>query len=159
MTLVLAPPDAGETWEDVNRLAKTLATESGGTIRATTENGLEVRQIVLQDVTISYARLDADTIIVTTGPEGIRLFTGDGPKLGDTEGYKRAAEAVGMEGRTRGFLFVDVDGVLPLVERIPARTACRPTRTTRSARSTPSSSRRTGAGDTTKVSGFVRLNG
>ncbi len=159
VTLVLAPPDAGETWEDVNRLAKTLATESGGTIRATTENGLDVRQIVLQDVTISYARLDADTIIVTTGPEGIRLFTGDGEKLGGTEGYTRAAEAVGLEGRTRGFVYVDVDGVLSLVEGIAGEDGLPPDAHDAIGSIDSFILQANGSGDTTKVSGFVRLNG
>ena len=68
-------------------------------------------------MTVSYARLPDDTIIATTGADGIRTFLADGPKLVDSEAYKRAADAVDMGEKTRGFLYVDVDGVLPLAEQ------------------------------------------
>jgi len=53
---------------------------------------------------------------VTTGPTGIADFLGDGPKLQDAASFTAAAERVGLGGRTRGFAYVDLDGVIPLVE-------------------------------------------
>jgi hypothetical protein len=108
-------------------------------------------------LTVSYARLPDDTIIATTGTDGIRTFLADGPKLVDSEAYKRAADAVDMGERTRGFLYVDVDGLLPLAEQsggtVPPDA--------KDAISAVDSFilEATGAGDMTNVSGFVRLNG
>ena len=139
VTLVLRPPDPSKTWETVDRLARKLAEQASTTVTVRTENGIEVRRVTSQEVTVSYARLPDDTIIATTGADGIRTFLADGPKLVDSDAYKRAADAVDMGEKTRGFLYVDVDGVLPLAEQ--AGGPCRPTRRTRSPRSTRSSSR------------------
>jgi hypothetical protein len=65
---------------------------------------------------VRYARVDDDTVIVTTGATGIRDFTGDGDKLDSSDAYGRAADAVGLGDRTGGFLYVDIDGLLPVVD-------------------------------------------
>ena len=156
VTLVLRPPDPSKTWETVDRLARTLAEQAGTTVTVRTENGLEVRRVASLEATVSYARLPDDTIIATTGVDGIRTFLADGPKLVDSEAYKRAADAVDMGERTRGFVYLDVDGVLPLAEQSGG--AVPPD--AQEAISTVDSFilEATGAGDMTKVSGFVRLN-
>jgi hypothetical protein len=155
-TLVLRPPDPAKTWETVDRLAGKLAEQAGTTITARTDNGIEVRRVVSQEMMVSYARLPDDAIIATTGADGIRTFVGDGPKLVDSEAYKRAADAVDMGEKTRGFLYVDVDGLLPLAEQSGG--AVPPD--VKDAISAVDSFilEATSAGDVTKVSGFVRLN-
>ena len=122
----------------------------------TIENGVEVSQLVVDDVTIRYARLDADTIVVTSDADALALLTGDGAKLADSEEFRQAAEDVGLEDRTKGFAYVDVDGLLPLVESLAGE-------------SIPGEARdgvdavdsllfqTSGDGDTTTVSGFVRV--
>ena len=64
VTLALAPPDPDKTWTTVDRLARKLATEMQATVTTNIENGVEVSKLVVDDVTIRYARLDADTIVV-----------------------------------------------------------------------------------------------
>ena len=160
VTLVLAPPDPDKTWETLNDLARTLARQAQGTVTVRTEDGREVRRVVLGDVTISFARLDEKTLIVTTGADGIRTFAADGAKLVDSEAFARASEAVDMTPgeRTRGFLYVDLDGVLPLVgaassgSEVPA-----------DAKDVLSALdsfvlRGTGEGEVTQLQGFLRLN-
>ena len=113
VTLALAPPDPDETWSTVDRLARKLATEMQTEVTTTIENGVEVSQLVVDDVTIRYARLDADTIVVTSDADALALLTGDGAKLADSEEFRQAAEDVGLEDRTKGFVYVDVDGIAP----------------------------------------------
>ena len=104
----------------------------------------------------AYARLEDDTIIATTGDTGIRTFLADGPKLVDSDAYKRAADAVDMGEKTRGFVYVDVDGALPLAER--AGGSLPPDAKDAVAAIDSFILQSSGDGDVTKVSGFVRLN-
>jgi len=156
VTLVLRPPDASKTWETVDGLARKLAEQANTTVTVRTENGTEVRRVTTEQVTISYARLEDDTIIATTGDTGIRTFLADGPKLVDSDAYKRAADAVDMGEKTRGFVYVDVDGALPLAER--AGGSLPPDAKDAVAAIDSFILQSSGDGDVTKVSGFVRLN-
>ena len=125
-------------------------------MRGTVRLGIEVRRLTAQAVTVSYARLPDDTIVASTGADGIRTFLADGPKLVDSEAYKRAAGAVDMGEKTRGFLYVDVDGLLPLAEQAGGTVSPDATDAVSSVDSFILEA--TSAGDVTKVSGFVRLN-
>ena len=116
VTLVLAPPDPDKVWQTVDRLAHTLAEQSGTTVRTVEEDGRDVSLVDADGATVRYAQLDDDTVIVTTGVTGIRDFAGDGDKLDSSDAYRRAADAVGLGDRTGGFLYVDVDGLLPIVD-------------------------------------------
>jgi hypothetical protein len=157
VTLVLRPPDASKTWDTLDGLARKLAEQAKTTVTVRTEDGTEVRRVTTDQVTISNARLDDDTIIVTTGDTGIRTFLADGPKLADSDAYKRAADAVEMGEKTRGFVYVDVDGVLPLAEQ--AGGSLPPDAKDAIAAVDSFILQANGEGDVTKVSGFVRLNG
>jgi hypothetical protein len=116
VTLALRPPDPDKVWQTVDRLAHRIAEQSGTTVRTVNEDGREVSLVDADGASIRYARLDDDTVIVTTGVTGIRDFASDGEKLDSSDGYRRAADAVGLGGRTGGFLYVDVDGLLPILD-------------------------------------------
>ena len=156
VTLALAPPDPDKTWTTVDRLARTLATELHVTVTTSIENGVEVSKLAVEDVTIRYARLDADTIVVTSGADALALLAGTGPKLVDSEGYLRAAEDVGLEDRTKGFVYVDVDGMLPLIENLAGETVPLDVRDGIAAVDSLIF-QTSGDGDSTRVSGFVRV--
>ena len=156
VTLVLRPPDASKTWDTLVRLGRQLAEQARTTVTVRTENGIEVRRVVTDQSTVSYARLDDDTMIVTTGDAGIRGFLADGPKLVDSDGYERAAEAVDMGKRTRGFAYVDVDGMLPLVEQVGG--AVPPDGKDAIASVDSFILQASGDGDVSTLSGFVRLS-
>lgn len=155
-TLVLRPPSPSKTWDTVDRLARKLAEQAKTTVTVQTENGVEVRKVVTDQATVAYARV-GDTIVVTTGTEGIRTFLADGPKLVDSEAYKSAAASVDLGERTRGFLYVDVDGLLPLAEQAGAKVP--PDAKDMIAALDSFILQSTGKGDVTTVSGFLRLNG
>ena len=157
VTLALDPPDPDKTWETLDRAVRKLADAMDATVGTATENGIDVRRLSTDDVTISYARLDDDTLIATTGAEGIRVFTSDDDKLVDADAFTRAAEDVGLEERTKGFVYVDVDGLLALIDEL-SNTAVPP-----DAREPIESLdslilQASGEGDTTRVSGFVRVD-
>jgi hypothetical protein len=116
VTLVLAPPDPDKVWQTVDRLAHRIAEQSGTTVRTVNEDGRDVSLVDADGATVRYARLDDDTVIVTTGVTGIRDFASDGDKLDSSDAYRRAADAVGLGDRTGGFLYVDIDGLLPIVD-------------------------------------------
>jgi hypothetical protein len=158
VTLVLKPPDSDSVWKTVDELAHTLAAHAGTTVRTVTEGGREVHVIAAQGATVRYARLDDGTVIVTTGVDGITGFTGDGSKLGSSDAFRRAADEVGLGDRTGGFLYVDLDGFLPLIEgvsggRLP------PDLRTQIGRLDSFVLQASGGGSgTTVLSGFLRLN-
>ncbi len=156
VTLVLRPPDASKTWDTIERVGRQLADEAGTTVTMRTEDGVEVRRIVTEQATVSYARLDDDRMIVTTGDAGIRTFLADGPKLVDSDAYERAAEAVDMGDRTSGFVYLDVDGMLPLIEQMGASVGSE----SKDAISAVDSLILLGSGDgdVSTLSGFVRLS-
>jgi Protein of unknown function (DUF3352) len=156
VTLVLRPPDPSKTWDAVVQLASKLAEQAKTTITVRTENGVEVRRIAADGATVSFARLADDTIIATTGADGIRTFAADGPKLVDSDAYRRAADAVDLGERTRGFLYVDVNGLLPLVEQATGQAASPDTRDAL-ASVDAFVLQAAGTGDVTTVSGFLRL--
>ena len=156
VTLALAPPDPDETWDTVDRLARKLATEMQATVSTSIENGLEVSSLAVEGVTIRYVRLDADTIVVTSGEDSLAQLAGNGAKLVDAEGFRRAAEDVGLEDRTKGFVYVDVDGMLPLIESLSGESI--PAEVRGGFEAVDSLVFQTsGDGDTTRVSGFVRV--
>lgn len=156
VTLILRPPDAAKTWDTLDRLGRKLAEQAKTTVTVRTEGGIEVRRITTDHVTVSYARVSDDTIIATTGADGIRTFLADGPKLIDSDAYERAAKAVDMGEKTRGFVYVDVDGLLPLTEQMGAPVP--PDATDAISAVDSFILQASGAGDVTTVSGFVRLN-
>ena len=156
VTLALAPPDPDETWRTIDRLARKLSAEMQAPVTTTTENGIEVSKIAVEGVTVRYARPNADTIVVTSGDNGIALLTGTGPKLVDSEGFGRAADDVGLADRTKGFVYVDVDGMLPLIESLAGESI--PPDVRDGVAAVDSLIFQTsGDGDTTSVSGFVRV--
>ena len=110
-----------------------------------------------QQNTIQFGkRRVAPRVCVVDVKPHIRTFLADGPKLADGDAYKRAADAVDMGEKTRGFVYVDVDGVLPLAEQ--ASGSLPPDASDAISAVDSFILEATGAGDVTKVSGFVRLN-
>jgi len=157
VTIALAPPDPDKVWETLDRLAHTLAQQSGSTVRTVTEDGREVSLVQVDGVTARYARLDGDTVILTTGVTGIRDFAADGDKLDSSDAFERAADAVGLGDRTGGFLYVDVDGLLPVVEGFAGGSLGADDRAELEKLDAFVLEASRG-GDTTTLTGFLRLN-
>lgn len=156
VTLALAPPDPAKTWSTVDRLVRELAAQAQVEVTTTIESGLEVSVLEVEGVTIRYARLDPETIVLSTGEDALTLLTDAGPKLVESEGYRRAADSAGLEDRTKGFLYVDVDGMLPLLESLAGESI--PAEVREGFQAVDSILfQATGDGDSTLVTGFVRV--
>ncbi len=158
VTLVLAPPDVQKAFGTVDRVARRLAQEAGQQVRTRQDGALTVNELTVEGFQLSYARLE-DAVIVTTGPEGIDEFLGDGPKLADADGFSAAAERVGLGDRTRGFAYVDIDGLIPFVESVAGSETVPP-----EARDVLTSLdslilQADGEGTTTELHGFLRVSG
>jgi len=76
--------------------------------------GVEVRCIELEDFSIRSATFDGMGV-VTTGAEAIRAIRSDNEKLPDDERFRRSRDAAGMPGETPGFVWVDLEGLLPMI--------------------------------------------
>jgi hypothetical protein len=158
VTLVLKPPDSDAVWNTVDELAHTLAGQAGATVRTVTEDGREVHVVDAHGVSVRYARLDGGTVIVTTGTDGITAFTGDGAKLASSAAFRRAADGVGLGDRTGGFLYVDLDGFLPLIEGVSGNQLPADVRTQIGRLDSFVLQASGGGSGTTVLSGFLRLN-
>ena len=88
--------------------------------------------------------------------DGIRTFLAGGAKLVSSDAYQRAADAVDMGERTRGFGYVDVDGLVPLVEQFGGTVPPEANDAVSAIDSFILEA--SGDGDVTTARGFVRLN-
>lgn len=158
VTLVLAPPDVDKAFENMSRIAENAARQGGTTVRSVTEGGRQIQVVEAQGVTVRYARID-DAVIVTTGSRGIDDFLANGAKLASSDAFERAAEEVGLEGRTGGFAYVDIDGILPLADDLASDDPV-PADARDVVQSLDSFILESSAdGDVTTLTGVLRLNG
>lgn len=159
VTLVLSPPDADRAFATIDELVRKLAEEEGATVQTRHDGDLDVSEVETEGVILQYAMLDADTVIVTTGPNGIRDFRSTGEKLTATDGYTRAAKRVGLTELTRGFLYVDIDGVIPLVESLAGPDALPPDAREVLGKLDSFILQADGDGSVTRLTGFVAVTG
>jgi hypothetical protein len=117
ITLVL-DPDADETWASIEKAARKIATDAGGRVETGTQGGRTVNRLVLEELTVVYTRVDSDVILVSTGTEALDQYLGDGAKLEDESTFRNAADRVDLGDRTNGFVYVDIDGLIPFVESL-----------------------------------------
>jgi hypothetical protein len=114
--LTLAVEATGSQLETIDRLFQRLAAQSNTQITSTVEGGVPVKVLsVAGGLSIRYAKTGG-LVVVTTSPGGIRALTTGGAKLVDDEAFKAAADDVGYDGSTSGFVYVDVDAVVPLLQ-------------------------------------------
>jgi hypothetical protein len=115
ITLALDPPDRDETLRTLDELARRLAQELDATVDTLRADGVELRRVAAEGVALAYGEIDG-TVLVTTGSDAAGSFREDGDKLVDSEAFERAAQRVGLEGRTGGFAYVDLDGLVLFLE-------------------------------------------
>jgi hypothetical protein len=56
-----------------------------------------------------------DKVVVTTGLSAISKLRGDGPRLGDDEGFASARDAAGLPNESLGFMWIDLEDGIPLI--------------------------------------------
>lgn len=125
VTLALAVENEQESLAKVDRLAQRLAQFGGGGAPTATRIGdVDAKQLRLQNFAVYYAAFDGK-LVITSATTGISELTGGGDKLEDDESFKAAAEAAEMPDETAGFLYVNIEDAVPLLENF-AQTAGEP---------------------------------
>lgn len=159
VTLVLDPPDADKTWATIEDIAAKLANEAEARITTGTQAGVTVNRIEIEDIEVTYARIDAETMIVTSGADALDRFLGDGSKLTDDADFNAASERVELGERTNGFAYVDLDGLIPFIEGLGGPDAL-PADAREALEAMDSFILQTSAdGENTRLSGFLRIPG
>lgn len=159
VTLVLDPPNADKTWSTIEDIAEKLSSEADARITTATQAGLTVNRIEIEDIKVTYARLDAETMIVTSGADALDRFLEDGSKLTDDADFTAASARVGLGERTNGFAYVDLDGLIPFIEGLGGPDAL-PADAREALEAMDSFVLQTSAdGENTRLSGFLRIPG
>ena len=116
VTLAAKPDDPAAAVATLRKLAEAATGVTGGRLRTTQLDGLDVHVLQVEIVQVQFAAVD-DAVVVTTGAAGLRDFRRDGDKLGDSDRFDGALETAGWDGgETAGFLYVDFQAALPVVE-------------------------------------------
>lgn len=158
VTLVLAPPDPDEAWQTIDTLVRKLAEGLDAQVTAGAEDGVDVSKLVTEQLTVTYARLDDDMVVVTTGAMAISSFRDGGEKLVDTDGFEKAADRVELGERTNGFFYVDVDAIIPFAEGLAGADAIPDEAREAIERIDSFILEADDDGETTRISGFVRID-
>ena len=158
VTAVLSPPDANETLTTIDTLMHKLAAQTGSKIQQVTMDDVSVSRLELNGVPLSYGKLDADTVIVTTGSDAIASFNGSSERLADSDAFKRAATEVQLGDETTGFVYVDLDGLIPLITGLTGPNAIPADARAALEKLDSFILQSTADGDGTHVSGFVAVN-
>lgn len=156
LTLALRPADAASGQQTLLRLARSLAQRSGMPISTSTERGVEVTRLGSGAASLSFARV-GDLLVATTASGGPASFGAAGSSLTADPAFAAAAKRAGFEGRTSGLAYVDLQGVLSLVESTGNGGAV-PPRARGALRAVDAIFLQTAAdGATASVTGFVRV--
>jgi hypothetical protein len=115
VTLALDPPDRDEALRTVDELAHRLAHELDARVEPVRADDVELQRVAAEGVTLTYGEFDG-MVLVTTASDVTGAFREDSDKLVDSDAFERAAERVGLEGRTGGFAYVDLDGLVSFLE-------------------------------------------
>ena len=159
VTLVLDPPNADKTWSTIEDIAAKIASEADARITTATQAGVTVNRLEIEDIKVMYARIDAETMIVTSGADALDRFLEDGSKLTDDADFNAASERVDLGERTNGFAYVDLDGLIPFIEGLGGPDAL-PADAREVLEAMDSLILQTSAdGETTRLSGFLRISG
>ena len=116
LTAATAVDDERSALATLDALAANVASREGRRRGTLESDGATVRYVELDRTRVYYAAVDG-ALLVTTSRAGLRAFGGGGGKLADADEFERAADAAGFESEsTQGFLYVDVQRALALLE-------------------------------------------
>jgi hypothetical protein len=116
ITLALAVENEQQSLAMIDRLAQRLAQfGGGGAPTETTIGGVKAKQITIQNFAVYYAAFEGK-LVITTATTGISELSGGDDKLSGDETFTTAKEAAGMPDETAGFVYVNVEDALPLIE-------------------------------------------
>jgi hypothetical protein len=116
ITLAVTVENEQQAMTTIDRLAQRLAQFAGGVAPTTTRIGdVDAKQLTIQNFAVYYAAFDGK-FVITSATTGISELSGGGAKLKDDETFKAASEAAEMPDETAGFLYVNIEDAIPLLE-------------------------------------------
>jgi hypothetical protein len=126
VTLAVTVEDEQEAVSMIDGLAQRLAAFGGGAAApAPTRIGdVDAKRVSLGQFAIYYAGFDGK-LVITSATTGISGLSDGGDKLSDDETFSQAQESAGMPDETAGFLYVNIEDAVPLLENF-AQTAGEP---------------------------------
>lgn len=116
VTLLVDAPDEQEVLGRVNTTlqALTKALPTRPCQAPPEEAGVAVKCIDLGVIQLRSAGFD-DKVVLTTGQDAISKLRGDGPRLGDDDGFASARDAAGLPNESAGFMWIDLEDGIPLI--------------------------------------------
>lgn len=115
VTFLAEASNEAETLAALDRLAGLLAAEAGAQTRTTEVDGVQAKQVVIEDFPITYAVFDGRAI-VTTRSGAISDVRQEGESLADDADFEQAVEDAGMGDETFGFVYLDFEQLAALIE-------------------------------------------
>lgn len=116
LTLLLETRNEGETRAAINDVLSAISRAAPAQPCHEPEDqaGVEVRCMEFEDFAIRSAAFDGKGV-VTTGAEAIPEIRADDEKLPDDERFNQARDAAEVPDATPGFLWLDLEGILPMI--------------------------------------------
>ena len=125
VTLTLMVENEQQALATIDRLATRLgAFVGGGAPTATKIGDVDAKRLSIQNFAVYYAAFDGK-LVLSSATTGISELSGGGAKLDDDETFKQAVDSAGMPDETSGFVYVNIEDALPLLENF-AQTAGEP---------------------------------
>jgi hypothetical protein len=125
VTLALTVENEQQAVTTIDRLAQRLGQFAGGGAPTPTKIGdVDAKRLTIQNFAVYYAAFDGK-LVITSATTGISELSDGGAKLTDDETFKAASDAAEMPDETAGFLYVNIEDSLPLLESF-AQTAGEP---------------------------------
>jgi hypothetical protein len=115
VTFLAEVKDEAAATAALDKLAGLVPPDAGGQTRTTEVDGVQAKQVVIEDFPITYAVFDGRAI-VTTRPGAISDVRDAGDSLADDDDFKQAKEDAGMGDETFGFVYLNVEELAALVE-------------------------------------------
>jgi len=159
VTLAVTVENEQQSMATIDRLALRLGQFAGGGAPTPTKIGdVDAKRLTIQNFAVYYAAFDGK-LVLTSATTGISELSGGGAKLGDDETFKAAKEAADMPDETAGFVYVNIEDSLPLLENF-AQTAGEPLPSEARSNAEPLRSAlfyATGEKGKARVKGFLRI--
>jgi Protein of unknown function (DUF3352) len=159
LTLALSVDNEQQAVALVDRLAQRLGAFGGGGAPTPTKIGdVDAKRLTIQNFAVYYAAFDGK-LVISSATTGISELSGWGAKLSDDDKFKAAAESAGLPDETAGFVYVNIEDALPLLENF-ATTAGEPLPNEARANAEPLSSAlfyATAEEGKARVKGFLRI--
>jgi hypothetical protein len=114
-TGVLEVEDEQDAMRTLDKLVDAAAEGLEAETRETDIDGVKVRELQIEGVTILYGAFDGK-VVITNARAAFRDLRGDGDKLADDDEFNSALEDAGMPDDTAGFVYVNIKDAVAVVE-------------------------------------------